>query len=400
MNLSNRLASLVFLSMLALITVGCSTVDCLVNRVSPRFPPPHDAQVSQEAKDLHKELVIADAHCDALMWRRDLSKWNALGHVDLPRLRMGNVAVQMFTTVGRTAPRGWDPVSAVFDGQIALAIAQLQPPATWFSPYHRAMCQRSRLMKLLKASDGIRLVTNRRALDEIVAQRPDGPIGALLGIEGAFALEGKLERVKTFADAGFRMLSLTHYADTRAGGASEGFCRNGLTPFGRSVALEMERHGILLDLAHASPDLIDEVLDLYETGWLTKPPIVSHTGVKRISWDDRNLGDCHIIGIAKVGGVICVGYFKPALPDLDPELIGRSIRHIVSVCNRAGLDGTDHVGLGSDFDGFVQTPFDTTGLIRITENLLHGSPPFTPDQVKKIMGLNTIRVLRLALPEP
>ena len=147
----------------------------------------------------------------------------------------------------------------------------------------------------------------------------------------------------------------------------------------------MEELGIALDLAHASPALIEEVLAL-----TTRPVLVSHTGVQATCPGPRNLSDAHVRGIAETGGVIGIGFFEWAVCEIEPASIVRAIRHV------ADLVGVDHVGLGSDFDGGTHTPFDVTGLAQLTDALL--ADGFSEHEVRKILGGNEIRVLGRLLP--
>jgi membrane dipeptidase len=121
----------------------------------------------------------------------------------------------------------------------------------------------------------------------------------------------------------------------------------------------------------------------------TRPVIVSHTGVKATCDNLRNLSDQQLRGIARTGGVIGIAYFDVAVCGEDAAAIARAIRHT------ADTVGVDAVALGSDFDGAVLAPFDTTGLGLLIDALLQAG--FTEDQIAKIMGGNALRVLLSAL---
>jgi microsomal dipeptidase-like Zn-dependent dipeptidase len=148
----------------------------------------------------------------------------------------------------------------------------------------------------------------------------------------------------------------------------------------------MEERRILIDLAHASPAVIDDVLEM-----ATRPVVMSHGGVKGTCDNMRNLSDEHIRRIAETGGVIGIGYWDAAVCGTDVTAIVEAIRYSV------GTAGIDHVGLGSDFDGVTTMPFDTAGLAEITEALQAEGLPDT--DIAKIMGGNTLRSLRESLPE-
>jgi microsomal dipeptidase-like Zn-dependent dipeptidase len=142
---------------------------------------------------------------------------------------------------------------------------------------------------------------------------------------------------------------------------------------------------MIVDLAHASPQTIDDVLKI-----ATRPLVVSHTGVKATCNNNRNLSDSQIRGVAANGGLIGIGYWSIATCGNDAKAIVHAMRHV------ADLVGVDHLALGSDFDGAVDEPFDTTGLITITDELL--AQGFTDDQIRQIMGGNVLSFLQANLP--
>jgi hypothetical protein len=112
-----------------------------------------------------------------------------------------------------------------------------------------------------------------------VAARAAAPaerrVAALLATEGLHAIEGDLRNVDTLHAAGFRMLGLTHFFDNEVAGSAHGVAKGGLTPLGRAVVRRMEALGILVDVAHASPRAVDDVLAM-----ATRPVLVSHGGVQ------------------------------------------------------------------------------------------------------------------------
>ena len=224
-------------------------------------------------------------------------------------------------------------------------------------------------------------------LDAVLLRRSRGEqvTGAMLAIEGAHALEGKLSNVAVLDSAGFRMIGLVHFFDNAFAGSSAGMMQGGLTPLGDSLVVELERRRIIIDLAHASAKTIDDVLAV-----ATRPVVVSHTGVKATCDSPRNLSDDQIRRIAATGGVIGIGYWEEAVCDLAPASIARAISHVVAV------GGIDHVALGSDFDGATVTRFDASQLAQVTQALVDAG--FEEGEIAKILGGNAVRVLRAGLP--
>ena len=358
-------------------------VDRSMNGVLMRPP----FQVSARAKALHRRLVIADLHDDALLWSRDLLERHDYGHADLPRLQEGRTAVQVFATVTKS-PRGlnFDRNPSDSDTITALAIAQRWPPRTWSSLLERALYQGGRLHAAAAASGGrMQAVHTRREL-QAVLDAGGGRLAALLATEGLHPLEGRLENLDRLYDAGFRMAGLTHFFDNEVGGSAHGMAKGGLTPFGKAVVRKLEQKKILVDLAHASPRVVDDVLAMAR-----RPVIVSHTGVQATCPGPRNLGDDHLERVAATGGVIGIGYFPGAVCGVDVSAIVRAIRHAVSVA------GIGHVALGSDFDGATRTTFDATGLPVLTDALLRAG--FDEQQIAALMGGNVLRVLLANLPD-
>lgn len=351
--------------------------------------PPYLA--SQRAVELHKKLLVADLHADSLLWNRDLLDRATRGHVDVPRLIEGNVALQSFTVVTKT-PYVWkmniERNDDSSDNITILAIAQRWPTATWSSLTQRALYQAKKLQDTAARSGGrFTLIRTSAELSSYLDRRIAEPhiTAGFLGIEGAQALEGNLDNIDVLFDAGFRMMSPSHFFDTDIGGSAHGVEKGGLTDKGKEMVRRMEAKRMIVDVAHASAKTIDDVLAI-----ATRPVFVSHSGVKGTCDNQRNLSDEQLQGIARTGGVIGIGYWDTAVCGKDAKAIARAIRYT------ANLIGVDYVGLGSDFDGAVAEPFDTSGLVQITDALL--AEGFTDEEIGKIMGRNALRLLIQNLP--
>lgn len=351
------------------------------------FPPPYP--VSKIARAFHDTLIVADLHADTLLWSRDLLKRNSFGHVDFPRLTEGGVGIQVFSAVTRF-PRdiGAQNSETGRDAIQALAIAQRWPVKTWNSVLARALYQAHKLKEFEKLSKGkFTILRTREDVDRFVARRRSDPraIAGLLAIEGAHALEGRLENVDVLFDAGYRMISLAHYQNSEMGGAAHGVGNIGLTPLGREMVRRMEAKGIILDLSHASPRTFAE-----GAAFARRPVVVSHGGVRAVYDNPRNITDAEIRAVAKTGGIIGAGFWRTASGGQTTANIVRTIHHIVKVA------GPQTAALGSDFDGAVATPFDATGVAQLTEAL--GDSGLGRKEIAQIMGGNVLRLLREILP--
>ena len=234
-------------------------------------------QPSERASALHKRLLIADLHADSLLWSRDLLRRGSRGHVDVPRLIEGNVALQAFTIVSKT-PRGQniESTDASSDDITLLAIAQRWPPATWGSLKARALYQSEKLHDFEARSGGkLTIIKSAEDLSDYLESRKQdsGLTAGFLGIEGAQALDGDVGNVDVLFNAGFRMMAPTHFFDNDIGGSAHGVEKGGLTEKGKEMIRRMESLGMIVDIAHASPRTIDDVLAI-----ATRPVVVSHTG--------------------------------------------------------------------------------------------------------------------------
>lgn len=360
-------------------------VDASMNRVLS--PAPYAA--SAPAKGVHHTLFVADLHDDALLWNRDLLTRYDRGHSDLPRLQDGHMALQVFSTVTKT-PKGlnYERNSADTDSITLLAMAQRWPVATWGSLLERALYQSAKLHRAAQDSQGqLVVVQSREDMAAFVAAwtQDSRHIAALLATEGLHPLEGRLENVDRLFDAGFRMAGLTHFFDNEVGGSAHGVAKGGLTPFGHQVVQRLEAKGMLIDLAHASKPLMDDVLAVAK-----RPVLVSHTGVAGTCPGPRNLSDAHLRRIAATGGVVGIGYWEGAVCDASVPGIVKALRYAVDKI------GVAHVALGSDFNGATNMPFDVTGLPRLTEGLLQAG--FSNSDIRAIMGGNIQRLLLQSLP--
>ena len=360
------------------------------DRQRNRVTSPHElVEPESTSVALHADLTIVDLHADPLLWPRDLSKRSSHGHVDIPRLAAGHVAVQVFSAVTKVPPgQNYERNPSDRDQLTLLVAASRWPVATWTSLLRRALHQASKLEQTVDSSEGRFTIIRRRQELELLLEarsRDRNWVGGILALEGLHPLEGNLARLDTLFAAGYRIGGLTHFFDNEIGGSSAGVRKGGLTRFGREVIGRMESLGMVVDLAHASPALIDDVLAIAR-----RPVIVSHTGVQAVCPGSRNLSDALVRRIASNGGLIGIGYWDAAVCDITPEGIAKSMRHV------ANLVGASHLALGSDFDGATTTAFDASQLVQVT-NALRGAG-FRELEIRAIMGENALRVLREILP--
>ncbi|HBK88761.1 MAG: membrane dipeptidase [Cyclobacteriaceae bacterium] len=344
------------------------------NKNSVSTVPPHPKPVYYDSIPF-----IADLHCDELLWDRDLLKEISYGHVDLPRMQRANMAFQVFTVVSKV-PFGINiEQNDSNSDQIALlSFVQLRPPSNWFSVKKRALQQCENLADFAEASEGkLRVIKNHGDLERFMADRAkDHSItSGMLGLEGAQPLEGNLDNLKTFYDAGVRYIGLAHFFDNEFAGSEHGMKKGGLTSLGKELIQKMTDLHITIDLAHASSQTIDDVLAVHNG-----PVLVSHTGVKGVCDNQRNLSDAHLIAIGQHQGLVGIGLWETAVCGTDAAATAKSIRYV------ADKIGVDKVALGSDWDGAFRMHFDVTGTPRIVAEL--EKLKFTRPEIEMIMGGN------------
>lgn len=357
-----------------------------MNRIDGKPLP----EISDDARALHATLDIVDLHSDTLLWKRDMLDRADRGHMDLPRLQDGNVALQVFSSVTKTPKdQNYDHNSADTDNVTLLVMGQLQPTRTWNSLLERSLYHVQKLDEAVERSPAqLRKVTDSAGLEELLTLRSNTqakPVGALFSAEGLHNLEGDIDNLDVLYDAGMRMAGLTHFFDNELAGSMHGEAKGGLTDIGREAIRRMEEKGIIVDIAHCSPACVEDIL-----GMATRPVVFSHGGVQATCDVNRNLTDAQIRGVAESGGVIGIGYWEGALcDDTSPAAIAKAMKHV------RDLVGIEHVALGSDYDGTVTVRFDTAGLVHITQALIDAG--FTDAEIRAAMGGNALRVLRQGL---
>lgn len=442
---------------LALAVGGCdSLVDHVANGIEE--DPNHKIDnLTEGERAQHRKLFVADLHTDTMLWNRDIIRENGRGHVDLPRMKAGNIRLQIFTAVTKTPPAKTETrknaqgdeseFTCVYADDInltgLLAVAQLRDPETWFDLEARALLQARRLqdfeleslrrhandpgypeLRIIRTLDDLKYVMEHAGQERHV-------VGAMLGVEGVHWLgeDGLNEReieagVQRLYQAGFRLLAPTHRFHNGLGGSSEG-CdpikeEDYLTDAGGIVLRKAEALGMVIDLAHAHSKTIAKAQSI-----MAGPLFVSHTGTqeacRKYAPDcdvNRNLTDEDIVRLAQMGGVIGVGFWPQAVgPGVEP--IVETMSHIATTLQEAKQAGKwsgdpcEHIAFGSDFDGAVSTPFDAAGLALLTramrarfanrDKAQDGTEAYAAVQcfdetnIRKIAGGNVCRVMAARL---
>ncbi|HEY7002580.1 MAG TPA: membrane dipeptidase, partial [Candidatus Udaeobacter sp.] len=207
---------------------------------------------------------------------------------------------------------------------------------------------------------------------EIQKARAQGKIALIITLEGAEPIGTDLDLLRVFYELGVRTIGLTHARSNAAGHggifASSGSSREGLTEFGRDLVRECEALGVIIDLAHINPAGFNDILEI-----ATKPPIVSHSNVRRYYDIERNISDDQIKMIGDRGGVIGINSVLVS-PKKDNSTLDRYIDHIEHVANLIGIDG---VAIGFDFFEFIYSQWPESAQKELAEKL--ATPHFIPE---------------------
>ncbi|MGC8873664.1 MAG: dipeptidase [Chloroflexia bacterium] len=323
--------------------------------------------VHAQALEVHRRAIVCDAHCDTLLalehTGRSLGERSALGHVDLPRLTEGGVTAQVFA-VFVEAP--YYPMQAA---RRTLALIDL---------FYRELERNAAQMRLATRGKDIR------------EAKEDGQIAAILGLEGGEALEGDLSLLRIYYRLGVRLVTITwNRRNALADGLGEARSGGGLTNLGVEAVREMNRLGILIDISHLAPAGVRDVLEVSQA-----PVIASHSNARAVFDHPRNLNDDQVQAVAEKGGVVCVTFVPDFVGGKEASLeqLLDHVEHLLRVA------GEDHVGLGSDFDGFgfgspgeaFQDIPDVRYLPRLTEGMLRRGIP--PRVAEKVLGGNFLRL--------
>jgi microsomal dipeptidase-like Zn-dependent dipeptidase len=355
-----------------------------------RLPP-----VPPDVAEFHASIPVVDLLVGTPLFRPELLLWRRRGHVDLPRLIEGGEDLVGFTIATRhpdlrgtlSTPHFWSlgvPRRAL-GSDMAIADAFIDRVEGW------AVASGGRL-RLVREVDDLPGAGRGSSGESGGSGGSGGSVRAFIGVQGGHVLEGDLANVERLHARGVRMVALAHVMDNALVGSNTGRRAHGLTGFGREVVAELERAGIVVDLAHMSPAGIRDTLPL-----LRRPFVLSHTGFRRLSSRasrvagrkftprNRNLGDEEARSVAEAGGVVGLTLSTSLLGGDDLDTVARTVDAALELC------GPTKVAIGSDFDGALRMVCDITGLPAVTARLLAGG--LDRQTVARVMGGNALRVL-------
>ena len=235
----------------------------------------------------------------------------------------------------------------------------------------------------MSASD----VTLVRCSQDILDAKAKGVPALILAIEHADVVERSLNVLRSLHQLGVRSLGLTHNVSSLAAdGCLEARDGVGLSTFGEALVREMNRLGMVVDLAHVSPGAFYHALEISD-----RPVLFSHGNARALCDHPRNLTDDQLKALGQQGGMIGLS-FVPFFVDSQRPTLTRFLEHADHIVSVAGIDV---VGIGSDFDGGGTLLEDATHLPLITEGLANRG--YDEVALRKILGQNALRVIKAAI---
>ena len=324
-----------------------------------------EALLYKKAVKLHAEAVILDSHCDTpMVWYDgiDLGVRQKETQVDFVKMEEGAL-------------------------DCTFMVAYIAQEAVTEQEAKAARAKAEQILTNIKAQvqlhpERVRLALNT---DQVADNKLDGVKSIVLGIENGFALGNDLKAVEAFYQEGVRYITLCHNGANSLCDSCRGEAlHKGLSKFGKSVIKEMNRLGMVIDLAHAADSTIDQVIAL------SKMPVVSsHSSCRALCNSKRNLTDAQIKALAEEDGVIQICLYSGFLVEEGEATIADVLAHVAHVVKLVGID---YVGIGSDFDGGggIAGCQGSHELINITKALIKAG--YTDDEISKIMGGNFMRV--------
>jgi membrane dipeptidase len=319
---------------------------------------------------------------------------------DIPRLRAGSVGGQFWAAYVPVTTMDSGPHPAVY------ALEQID--------LVRRLCAKNSRSMAMAYTAG-----------DIERNFAAGKISCLIGIEGGHAIENSLAALRMFYALGVRYMTLTHWRSLDWATASTDTARRGLSAFGKDVVREMNRVGMLVDLSHVNDRTMSDALHASQA-----PVIFSHSSARALANHLRNVPDSILRLVAANHGIVMVN-FNPGFVSEAARVWEDSTNARLDALQKAGADsasradslkawqaraphatlsqvadhieyirriaGIDCVGIGSDFDGITEVPVGMEDVSKfpdlIAELLRRG---WTDADVQKLIGLNTLRVMREA----
>ena len=333
-----------------------------------------EARNYNEAKRLHDRTLTLDTHCDTPMFFShgvDFGKRDPKILVDLHKMSDGRQdAVTMVAYLPQ--PKQGEEFCNIVPFKVK-------------SPKEYADLIFDKIENI--ADRYSRYVAIARTPSELYENKHSGRKSIMLGIENGLALEGRLENIAHFAKRGITYITLCHNGDNDICDSARGCnTHNGVSSFGEKVIREMNANGIMVDLSHAAEKSFYDALDISDL-----PIVCSHSSCKALCNHPRNLTDEQMKALAQKGGVAHITLYGGFLRQQGDASIIDAMEHLDHAIK---VMGTEHVGLGTDFDGDggIKGLADSSELINFTRRLLRKR--YSDEDIERIWGGNWLRIMQ------
>ncbi|GMT49414.1 MAG: hypothetical protein IEMM0008_0953 [bacterium] len=340
--------------------------------------------INKDVMDFHFKTFNVDLHNDLLihmfMKNISLSKGNPFTQCDMNRLQQGGTQALFFAV--------WVPDFFMEDQQKHHFYKHYFEKFKQYKgkPFQLALDLIAKLKEEVSKNDSIKIALSS---DDLINNYKHHVKSALMGLEGAHSLEGRIDRLKSLYDAGVRYIGIT-WSNSNVFADAAGYTEHGgLTPLGERLIKEMMKLGMLIDVSHLSDKAFYDIIKITQSDY---PLIASHSNPRGLLNHKRNLTDDMIKAIQKSDGVIAVVYHSGFLTKNRRATIEDVLDHIDYLVEKTSIN---HVALGSDFDGFIKTPLGLENMSRLpnlTLGLYHRG--YTFKDIEKILGANFLRVFK------
>ncbi|KAM7015451.1 dipeptidase 1 [Tautogolabrus adspersus] len=326
---------------------------------------------------LMSETPLIDGHND-LPWQLRKQFNNELNKVDLHTLSSTHTNIKKIKD-GRLGAQFWSayvPCETQYKDAVRQTLEQIDV-------VHR-MCQ--------EYPDTFMFATSA---DDIHKAFGMNKTASLIGVEGGHSIDSSLGTLRTMYHLGVRYLTLTHSCNTPwadnwlVDSGSEPSEHNGLSPFGKQLVVEMNRLGMLIDLAHVTVAVMSQVLDMSKA-----PVIFSHSSAYSICPHKRNVPDDILRRVNHTRGIVMVNFYNDYVTCSKTAKISDVADHFDHIKK---VGGADIVGFGGDYDGVTRLPEgleDVSKVPKVVAELLKRN--WTDEEVKAALGNNLLRVLKEA----
>lgn len=343
-------------------------------------------------RKIHQESTVFDAHNDTVLRLTDEGPFVTMSRGDSNPQGKQKEFLKPTVSLSERSEDSKIDLPRTIEGGVNCLVFSCWVSPSYEDPLRRLIQYLDTLFSEIKATDGIKLATTYNDIESIL---DDSQVAALISIEGGAPLKKSIEVLRTINRLGVTSLILSHFGRNALGDGSGDDYDSHLTDFGQEVIEKMNSLGMVVDLAHLNRQGFYDAIEVSDD-----PVIVSHANVYGLVEHHRNLNDKQLKKLADKGGVMGLSFVSDFLKENKDSNNGKAsledlLDHIDYVKN---LIGTNHIGIGSDFDGGGELSDlkDISEFPKLTQGLIkHG---YSLSEIEKILGGNFLRVFKSVLP--